>query len=148
MSSCRTWCAGESTVLARGALVNVQLLEEQVVDSAVLRFPKAVTHFSPGSYDSRPKQTTSFPNVFIAGDWVKDVPHGSNGLSQVCTSETLPFSFLSPPGGIFNVQAASHIWWNHFQGLKCVVWMYSNGHHFFFLHHYGFGNQQSTCPSA
>jgi hypothetical protein len=24
-----------------------------VVDSAVLRFPKAVTHFSPGSYASR-----------------------------------------------------------------------------------------------
>ncbi len=55
----------------------------QVVDSAVLRFPKAVTHFSPGSYTSRPLQTTSFANVFMAGDWVKDVPHGANGLSQV-----------------------------------------------------------------
>ena len=55
----------------------------QVVDSAVLRFPKAVTHFSPGSYSSRPLQTTSLPNIFMAGDWVKGVPHGANGLSQV-----------------------------------------------------------------
>ena len=55
----------------------------QVVDSAVLRFPKAVTHFSAGSYSSRPLQTTSLPNVFMAGDWVKGVPHGANGLSQV-----------------------------------------------------------------
>ena len=55
----------------------------QVVDSAVLRFPKAVTHFSPGSLASRPLQSTSFGNVFMAGDWVKGVPHGANGLSQV-----------------------------------------------------------------
>jgi hypothetical protein len=27
--------------------------DARVVDSAVLRFPKAVTHFSPGSYASR-----------------------------------------------------------------------------------------------
>ena len=54
-----------------------------MVDSAVLKFPKAVTHFSAGSYSSRPLQTTSFPNVFMAGDWVKGVPHGANGLSQV-----------------------------------------------------------------
>ena len=49
----------------------------------MLRFPKAVTHFSAGSYSSRPLQTTSLPNVFMAGDWVKGVPHGANGLSQV-----------------------------------------------------------------
>ena len=55
----------------------------QVVDSAVLRFPRAVTHFSPGSYASRPLQTTSRQNLFMAGDWVKGVPHGANGLSQV-----------------------------------------------------------------
>ncbi|KAG1676363.1 hypothetical protein FOA52_001158 [Chlamydomonas sp. UWO 241] len=54
-----------------------------VVDSAVLRFPKAVTHFSPGSYPNRPYQITSLPNVFLAGDWVKGVQHGANGLSQV-----------------------------------------------------------------
>ena len=54
----------------------------QVIDSKVLRFPKAVTHFSPGSHASRPRQQTSFGNVFIAGDWVRDLDHGANGLSQ------------------------------------------------------------------
>ena len=58
----------------------------QVEDSAVLRFPQAVTHFSPGSYASRPYQTTSLSNLFMAGDWVKGVPHGANGLSQVSVS--------------------------------------------------------------
>ncbi|KIY95975.1 hypothetical protein MNEG_11988 [Monoraphidium neglectum] len=47
-----------------------------VVDSA------AVTHFSPGSHSSRPFQSTSIPNLFLAGDWVKGVDHGANGLSQ------------------------------------------------------------------
>ncbi|KAG2497258.1 hypothetical protein HYH03_004842 [Edaphochlamys debaryana] len=54
----------------------------QVVDSVVLRYPKAVTHFSPGSYPFRPFQATTIPNLFMAGDWVKGVPHGANGLSQ------------------------------------------------------------------
>jgi hypothetical protein len=53
-----------------------------VTDFAILRFPKAVTHFSPGSYPNRPFQSCSIPNVFLAGDWVKGVPHGANGLSQ------------------------------------------------------------------
>lgn len=58
------------------------MLNVQVIDSKVLRFPKAVTHFSPGSHASRPRQQTSFGNVFIAGDWVRDLDHGANGLSQ------------------------------------------------------------------
>jgi len=56
--------------------------DANVVDSAVLRFPQAVTHFSPGSERYRMTQTTSFDNVFVAGDWVKELDHGSNGLSQ------------------------------------------------------------------
>lgn len=47
--------------------------DANVIDSAVLRFPKAVTHFSPGSYTSRPYQVTGIPNCFLAGDWVKGV---------------------------------------------------------------------------
>ena len=53
------------------------------MDSAVIRAPRAVTHFSPGSYASRPTQVTGLDNLFLAGDWVKGVPHGANGLSQV-----------------------------------------------------------------
>lgn len=53
-----------------------------IIDSAVLRFPQAVTHFSPGSFKNRPYQTTSMRNVFLAGDWVRGVNHGANGLSQ------------------------------------------------------------------
>ena len=65
----------------------------QVVDSAVLRFPRAVTHFSPGSHQYRPRQRTSLRNAYIAGDWVKGLDHGANGLSQVITiycTQTLP----------------------------------------------------------
>ena len=69
----------------------------QVVDSAVLRFPKAVTHFSPGSYTSRPTQVTSLPNVFMAGDWVRGLQHGANGLSQVRGSSLLPGGGRSHP---------------------------------------------------
>lgn len=56
--------------------------DAKVIDSAVLKFSGAVTHFSPGSYASRPLQETSIPNLYLAGDWVKGVPHGANGLSQ------------------------------------------------------------------
>mmetsp|Transcript_10302 Transcript_10302/g.28093 ORF Transcript_10302/g.28093 Transcript_10302/m.28093 type:complete len:554 (-) Transcript_10302:461-2122(-) len=54
----------------------------KVVDSVVLRYPKAVTHFSPGSYPDRPFQATSIPNIMMAGDWVRGLQHGANGLSQ------------------------------------------------------------------
>ena len=36
----------------------------------------------PGSAKWRPYQTTSFSNLFMAGDWVKGLDHGANGLSQ------------------------------------------------------------------
>jgi len=56
--------------------------QANIVDSAVLRFPRAVTKFTPGSSQHRPQQLTSFGNVMLAGDWVKGVQHGANGLSQ------------------------------------------------------------------
>lgn len=46
------------------------------LDHFVGRFPKAVTHFAPGSYDSFLRPRTSIPNLFAAGDWVVDA-HGS-----------------------------------------------------------------------
>lgn len=54
----------------------------KVIDSWVGRFPQAVTCFSPGSYANRPRQALEGSNVFVAGDWVKGVEHGANGLSQ------------------------------------------------------------------
>ncbi|KAH8971179.1 hypothetical protein BDL97_02G129400 [Sphagnum fallax] len=50
--------------------------DAEVVDQAVVRFPKAVTHFFPGSYRYMMQGTTSFPNVFMAGDWIVN-RHGS-----------------------------------------------------------------------
>ncbi|CAM9879016.1 unnamed protein product, partial [Ascophyllum nodosum] len=54
----------------------------RVIDSWVGRFPQAVTCFSPGSYENRPRQASAGSNVFVAGDWVRGVDHGANGLSQ------------------------------------------------------------------
>lgn len=53
-------------------------------DSSVLRFRNAVTRFSPGSHELLPGIVTSIPNVFVAGDCVKQGPgtHGCKGLSQ------------------------------------------------------------------
>eukprot|EP00276_Gloeochaete_wittrockiana_P020132 CAMPEP_0184336256 /NCGR_PEP_ID=MMETSP1089-20130417/4618_1 /TAXON_ID=38269 ORGANISM="Gloeochaete wittrockiana, Strain SAG46.84" /NCGR_SAMPLE_ID=MMETSP1089 /ASSEMBLY_ACC=CAM_ASM_000445 /LENGTH=580 /DNA_ID=CAMNT_0026661229 /DNA_START=24 /DNA_END=1766 /DNA_ORIENTATION=+ len=51
--------------------------EANVIDSTILRLPRAVSHFFPGSYQHIPKAETSFSNVFLAGDWIKDNEHGS-----------------------------------------------------------------------
>lgn len=56
----------------------------RVLDSSVLRFKGAVTCFGPGSHQHMPSTFTSLPNVFMAGDWLKQGPgaHGAKGLSQ------------------------------------------------------------------
>jgi uncharacterized protein with NAD-binding domain and iron-sulfur cluster len=69
------------------ALANLRACEpgfryRTLIDAAVARAPGAVTHFSPGSLSARPRQTTSFANVFIAGDYVRDAPTVADGLSQ------------------------------------------------------------------
>ncbi|XP_052879091.1 uncharacterized protein LOC108479378 isoform X2 [Gossypium arboreum] len=47
-----------------------------VVDKEIGRFPKRLTHFFPGSYKSMMRGSTSFPNLFMAGDWII-TRHGS-----------------------------------------------------------------------
>lgn len=47
-----------------------------VVDKDIGRFPKLLTHFFPGSYNYMMRGSTSFPNLFVAGDWIIN-RHGS-----------------------------------------------------------------------
>lgn len=48
----------------------------KVIDSSVIRLPNAVSHFAPGSYRYMLPTVTSFDNVFMSGDWIKN-RHGS-----------------------------------------------------------------------
>ena len=60
-------------------------VEKNLVYSiAMPRCPRAVTAFSPGSATALPGTSTSFSNVFFAGDFVAQGPgtHGAKGLSQ------------------------------------------------------------------
>jgi uncharacterized protein with NAD-binding domain and iron-sulfur cluster len=47
-----------------------------VIDHSVIRLPRAVTHFAPGSYQYLLPAQTAFKNVFLSGDWVVN-RHGS-----------------------------------------------------------------------
>jgi uncharacterized protein with NAD-binding domain and iron-sulfur cluster len=53
-----------------------QFRHARVIDRSVVRLPKAVTHFSPGSYQSMLPGTTSLANLFMSGDWIT-THHGS-----------------------------------------------------------------------
>lgn len=50
--------------------------EVMVLQQVVNRFPKSATHFFPGSYKYMMRGSTSFPNLFMAGDWIVN-RHGS-----------------------------------------------------------------------
>ena len=50
--------------------------EAKVIDSAVVRLPRAVTHFAPGSYRYLLPAETSINNVWMSGDWIV-TRHGS-----------------------------------------------------------------------
>jgi uncharacterized protein with NAD-binding domain and iron-sulfur cluster len=50
--------------------------EAKVIDSSVIRLPRAVTHFAPGSYRSMLPAQTSIKNIFMSGDWIIN-RHGS-----------------------------------------------------------------------
>ncbi|KAL2476944.1 15-cis-phytoene desaturase [Forsythia ovata] len=47
-----------------------------VIDKEIGRFPKSLTHFFPGSYKYMMRGSTSFPNLYMAGDWITN-RHGS-----------------------------------------------------------------------
>ncbi len=48
----------------------------EVIDHSVIRLPRAVTHFAPGSYRYLLPTQTEFNNVFLSGDWIVN-RHGS-----------------------------------------------------------------------
>ncbi|WP_017327521.1 FAD-dependent oxidoreductase [Synechococcus sp. PCC 7336] len=50
--------------------------DAKVVDSSIIRVPRGVTHFAPGSYQYLPSATTSIENLFMSGDWIAN-QHGS-----------------------------------------------------------------------
>ena len=50
--------------------------QAKVIDSSVIRLPRAVTHFAPGSYQYMLPAVTSLENVFMSGDWIVN-RHGS-----------------------------------------------------------------------
>lgn len=50
--------------------------QAKVIDSSVIRLPRAVTHFAPGSYQYMLPVETSIKNVFMSGDWII-ARHGS-----------------------------------------------------------------------
>lgn len=50
--------------------------EAEVIDSSVIRLPKAVSHFAPGSYRYLMGPQTTFSNLFMSGDWIVN-RHGS-----------------------------------------------------------------------
>jgi uncharacterized protein with NAD-binding domain and iron-sulfur cluster len=47
-----------------------------ILDHGIVRLPKAVTHFAPGSYRFLLPGTTSIPNLLMGGDWIVN-RHGS-----------------------------------------------------------------------
>lgn len=50
--------------------------EAKIVDHHIVRLPKAVTHFAPGSYRYLLPATTPISNVYMSGDWIV-TQHGS-----------------------------------------------------------------------
>lgn len=50
--------------------------QARLIDHSVIRLPKAVTHFAPGSYQHFLPATTPIANLFMSGDWIVN-QHGS-----------------------------------------------------------------------
>ncbi len=50
--------------------------QAEIIDSSVIRLPRAVTHFAPGSYQYLLPAQTPLANLFMSGDWIVN-RHGS-----------------------------------------------------------------------
>ncbi|XP_042373138.1 phytoene dehydrogenase-like isoform X1 [Zingiber officinale] len=50
--------------------------EAIVVQQNIVKHAKSATHFFPGSYKHMMRSSTTFPNLFVAGDWILN-RHGS-----------------------------------------------------------------------
>lgn len=50
--------------------------DARVIDKEIRRYPQSLTHFFPGSYKYMMRTQTSFPNLFMAGEWIIN-RHGS-----------------------------------------------------------------------
>ncbi|WP_019501651.1 FAD-dependent oxidoreductase [Pseudanabaena sp. PCC 6802] len=68
----------EIVKIAHGYLTTCvsEFRDTKIIDSSVIRLSRAVTHFAPGSYQYLLSRDTSFPNVFMSGDWIVN-RHGS-----------------------------------------------------------------------
>ncbi|KMT01356.1 hypothetical protein BVRB_9g213700 [Beta vulgaris subsp. vulgaris] len=53
-----------------------ELADARIIDKEITRCPNSLTHFFPGSYKYSMRGSTSFPNMFMAGDWII-TRHGS-----------------------------------------------------------------------
>ncbi len=58
------------------ALCLPDIWDANLIDSHVIRLPRAVTHFAPGSHQFMLPATTRIENVFLSGDWIVN-QHGS-----------------------------------------------------------------------
>ncbi|TVU14912.1 hypothetical protein EJB05_38409, partial [Eragrostis curvula] len=56
-----------------------------VIQQSVRRSPRSVINYLPGSYKYTMRGSTSFPNLFLAGDWIVN-RHGSFSKEKACVT--------------------------------------------------------------
>lgn len=79
--------------------------EAEILDYGIVRLPKAVTHFAPGSYRYLLPSQTSIPNLFLSGDWIVS-RHGSWSQEKAYVT---------------GLEAANRVIAQHGQGLPATI---------------------------